>query len=154
MAAYLIVNVEVTDPVRYADCIQQAPASIAQYGGKYLARGGRAETLEGEWTPKPFVVLEFPTYERAKGVASYFCTAWNNNTISGNAVSTSGAFMRIQYDVASSGCPTQGSFVNNVLRDNRAQALTSVGAEEPSSAAAAARPATRLPSERQAPRAV
>ena len=66
MATYLIVNVDVTDPVRYADYIKQAPASIAHYGGKYLARGGRAETLEGEWTPKRFVVLEFPTYERAK----------------------------------------------------------------------------------------
>jgi len=66
MAAYLIVNVEVTDPVRYAEYIKRAPASIAQYGGKYLARAGRAETLEGEWTPKRFVVLEFPTYDRAK----------------------------------------------------------------------------------------
>jgi uncharacterized protein (DUF1330 family) len=66
MPAYIIVNVEVTDPVRYAEYIKQAPISIAQYGGTYLARGGRAEKLEGEWEPKRFVVLQFPSYERAK----------------------------------------------------------------------------------------
>jgi len=66
MSAYLLVNVEVTYPARYADYIKQAPASIARYGGRYLARGGQAETLEGEWAPKRFVVLEFPSYDRAK----------------------------------------------------------------------------------------
>ena len=66
MAAYVIVNVEVTDPVRYARYIELAPESIALYGGRYLARGGRAEAMEGSWEPKRFVVLEFETYERAR----------------------------------------------------------------------------------------
>jgi uncharacterized protein (DUF1330 family) len=66
MSAYVIVNIEVTDPVRYQEYIQAAPASIARFGGRYLARGGRAERLEGEWEPKRFVVLEFPNYERAR----------------------------------------------------------------------------------------
>jgi uncharacterized protein (DUF1330 family) len=66
MPAYVVVNVEVTTPEEYAEYIKQAPVSIAKYGGRYLARGGRAETLEGEWQPKRFVVLEFPTYEQAK----------------------------------------------------------------------------------------
>jgi uncharacterized protein (DUF1330 family) len=66
MPAYVIVNIEVTDPARYPEYIQAAPPTIARFGGRYLARGGRAERLEGEWDPKRFVVLEFPTYERAR----------------------------------------------------------------------------------------
>jgi uncharacterized protein (DUF1330 family) len=66
MAAYIIVDVDVNDPVRYEDYKQMVPASIAQYGGRYLARGGRTEVLEGEWTPKRLVILEFPTLQRAK----------------------------------------------------------------------------------------
>ncbi len=66
MAAYLIVNIEIRDPERYAEYIKLVPETIAAYGGKYLARGGRAERLEGDWTPKRVVVLEFPTYERAQ----------------------------------------------------------------------------------------
>ncbi|HKY31974.1 MAG TPA: DUF1330 domain-containing protein [Candidatus Polarisedimenticolia bacterium] len=65
MPAYLIVDIEITHPERYAEYIKQAPASIARYGGRYLARAGRTQSLEGTWTPKRLVVLEFPTYERA-----------------------------------------------------------------------------------------
>jgi uncharacterized protein (DUF1330 family) len=66
MAAYLIVDIDVRDPERYAEYVKAVPPTIVAYGGKYLARGGRAERIEGEWTPKRFVVLEFPTYESAK----------------------------------------------------------------------------------------
>jgi len=66
MAAYLVVNVTVNDPKRFEDYKALAPASIEQYGGKYLARGGKAETLEGDWTPKRMVILEFPSVETAK----------------------------------------------------------------------------------------
>jgi uncharacterized protein (DUF1330 family) len=66
MAAYVIVNIEITDPVRYAEYVQVAGAAVAQYGGEYLARGGRAERLEGEWEPKRLVVLRFDSLERAK----------------------------------------------------------------------------------------
>jgi uncharacterized protein (DUF1330 family) len=66
MPAYLIVNIEVKDPVRYAEYVQGVPATIARHGGKYLARGGQAEQLEGEWEPKRVVLLEFPSYADAK----------------------------------------------------------------------------------------
>ena len=66
MPAYVFVNVEIRDPGRYPDYIQVAPDSIRQYGGRYLARGGRAETLEGEWQPSRVVLLEFPSLERAR----------------------------------------------------------------------------------------
>ena len=51
MAAYAVVNVRVTDPDSYAQYREKAPDAIAQYGGKYLARGGTVEVLEGEWNP-------------------------------------------------------------------------------------------------------
>jgi uncharacterized protein (DUF1330 family) len=66
MAAYLIVDIEVTDPAAFEEYRQKVPASIAKYGGKYLARGGQFEVLEGSWTPKRVVVLEFESMERAK----------------------------------------------------------------------------------------
>ena len=66
MAAYVIVSIEVVDRERYEEYIQAAPPTIARFGGRYLARGGRAERLEGEWEPNRLVVLEFPNYERAR----------------------------------------------------------------------------------------
>jgi len=66
MSAYLIVNIQVTDPVRYAEYISIAPESIAKFGGKYLARGGRTRKLEGDYDPKRLVILEFESMERAQ----------------------------------------------------------------------------------------
>jgi uncharacterized protein (DUF1330 family) len=66
MAAYVIVEIEVTDPVGYEEYKQQAAATVHQYGGRYIVRGGATETLEGDWKPKRIVILEFPTMQRAK----------------------------------------------------------------------------------------
>jgi len=66
MPAYIIVNIEIKDPVRYAEYIKMAPASIAHYGGRYIARGGNTERLEGTWEPKRVVILEFPSFQRAR----------------------------------------------------------------------------------------
>lgn len=66
MAAYLIVNVDVHDPMRYEEYKRLAASAVAAYGGRYVARGGRAETLEGDWEPKRLVVIEFESLERAK----------------------------------------------------------------------------------------
>lgn len=66
MTAYVIVDIEVTDPVGYEDYKRLAAPTVAQYGGKYLARGGATEVLEGEWQPKRLVILEFESLERAK----------------------------------------------------------------------------------------
>lgn len=64
--SYLIVSIEITDPVRYAEYVRVVPATLDPYGGQYLARGGRSERLEGTWDPKRMVVLEFETFERAR----------------------------------------------------------------------------------------
>jgi uncharacterized protein (DUF1330 family) len=66
MSAYVIVDVEVDDPAGYEDYKKLAPPSIQLYGGKYLARGGHTETLEGKWSPNRLVILEFENKEAAK----------------------------------------------------------------------------------------
>jgi len=65
MAAYVIGEIEVTDPGTYEEYRKQVPAVIAKYGGKYLVRGGRVAPLEGGWSPKRLVVVEFPSMEQA-----------------------------------------------------------------------------------------
>lgn len=66
MSALIIVDIEVTDPVRYEDYKRLASAAIAAHGGRYLVRGGRSEVLDGSWTPRRLVVLEFDSFEQAK----------------------------------------------------------------------------------------
>ena len=66
MSAYVIVDIQVTDPVGYEEYRKLAPPIVAAFGGKYLARGGKTETLEGDWSPKRLVILEFESAERAK----------------------------------------------------------------------------------------
>jgi len=65
LAAYVIANIHVTDAERYEAYKVQAAASIAEHGGRYLARGGKHEVLEGHWSPHRLVILEFGTYEAA-----------------------------------------------------------------------------------------
>jgi len=66
MTAYVIFDVEVTNPADYEGYKQLAAPTVALYGGKYIARGGQTETLEGEWLPKRIVILQFENMERAK----------------------------------------------------------------------------------------
>ena len=66
MAAYFISEIEVQDAERYEAYKKLAPQSIAAYGGRFIARGAPLETMEGDWHPERFVIVEFPTVERAK----------------------------------------------------------------------------------------
>ena len=66
MSAYVVVNVQVNDPEPYREYIRLAPPTIAAYGGRYLARAGHTEVLEGSWTPSRLVILEFESVARAK----------------------------------------------------------------------------------------
>jgi uncharacterized protein (DUF1330 family) len=66
MPAYIIVDVEITDPKEYEEYKKHTPGSLVPFGGKFLARGGAVETLEGDWKPGRLVILEFPSLEKAK----------------------------------------------------------------------------------------
>ena len=66
MSALIIVDIEVLDPVVYEDYKKLASASIAAHGGRYLVRGGKSEVLDGSWTPKRLVVLQFDSVDAAK----------------------------------------------------------------------------------------
>jgi uncharacterized protein (DUF1330 family) len=66
MPAYIVTQIEVEDPVRYEDYKPMVPPSLVPYGGRFIVRGGQVETLEGEWAPKRFVMVEFPSVEQAK----------------------------------------------------------------------------------------
>lgn len=60
LAAYLIVDVEVTDAAAFEEYRQKVPAVDAQFGGTYLVRGGACRVLEGDWDPHRMVVIAFP----------------------------------------------------------------------------------------------
>jgi uncharacterized protein (DUF1330 family) len=66
MPAYVIVEVEVHDPIEYEEYKKLTPTSITAYDGKFVVRGAHTESLEGEWNPQRIVILEFPSVERAK----------------------------------------------------------------------------------------
>lgn len=71
MADYIVVDLEITNPTEYQTYAKQTAATLEPYGGKFIVRGGNAETLEGDWQPKRFVIIEFPSSEQAK--------AWYNS---------------------------------------------------------------------------
>ena len=66
MSAYVISDVEILDDQLIKDYRLLAQESIAKYGGRYLARGGHVEPVEGGWTPKAIIIVEFPDMARAK----------------------------------------------------------------------------------------
>jgi uncharacterized protein (DUF1330 family) len=66
MSAYVIADVEVLDSAAYEEYRQQVPATIAAFGGRYLVRGGALTVLEGDWSPKRCVILEFPSMAQLK----------------------------------------------------------------------------------------
>ncbi len=66
MVAYVINDMEVTDPSLLEEYKKLSPATVAQYGGRFLARGGALEVIEGTWQPKRLVILEFPSLAQAK----------------------------------------------------------------------------------------
>ena len=66
MSAYVIAEIEITDPAAYEEYRKQVPAVVGRYSGKFLVRGGKTESLEGGWSPQRLVVLEFASLEEAR----------------------------------------------------------------------------------------
>ncbi|HEY0757278.1 MAG TPA: DUF1330 domain-containing protein [Ktedonobacteraceae bacterium] len=59
MAAYFVIDVTIEDPVAYASYRELVGPTLELYGGKFLARGGVTETIEGDWQSQRLVILEF-----------------------------------------------------------------------------------------------
>lgn len=66
MSAFVVVQVEVKDPERYEAYKKMVPPTLEKFGGRFVARGGAVHVIEGDWSPKRFVLIEFPSVERAK----------------------------------------------------------------------------------------
>lgn len=66
MPAYVIFDIHVDDADAYAPYREPAGAAVEQYGGRYLARGGASEVLEGDWDVDRLVILEFPSMDQAR----------------------------------------------------------------------------------------
>ena len=66
MPGYFLLEIEVKDQAAYAEYLKVAPATVKQYGGKYLIRGGAVTPVEGGWNPKRLVLLEFPSVDHVK----------------------------------------------------------------------------------------
>jgi uncharacterized protein (DUF1330 family) len=66
MPAYVIAEVDITNPEGYKAYTAQVPATIQLYGGRFLARGGASHVLEGDWPSIRRVIIEFPTLEAAR----------------------------------------------------------------------------------------
>lgn len=64
--AYVLVQVEVSNPAQYGEYMKLSPGIIAKFGGRFIVRGGRSETLEGAPATGRIVVVEFPSFERAQ----------------------------------------------------------------------------------------
>ncbi|MFZ9252642.1 MAG: DUF1330 domain-containing protein [Hylemonella sp.] len=66
MPAYIINDMAITDPQGFEEYKKLSPATVTAYGGRFLARGGEMEYVEGDWQPRRLVVLEFPSMDQAK----------------------------------------------------------------------------------------
>ena len=66
MPAYVIADIDVQNPEKFEGYKKLSAPSAAPFGAKYLVRGGKVEGLEGAWMPKRFVVIEFPSVEKAR----------------------------------------------------------------------------------------
>ena len=64
--AYILVEMQISNPEQYQQYMAVAPAAVAAAGGEYLVRGGRHETLEGSWQPARIAMLRFPSFAQAK----------------------------------------------------------------------------------------
>lgn len=70
MPAYVINDMDVTDAALLEEYKKLSPATVRQFGGHFLVRGGDLAVIEGDWSPKRLVILEFPSVEQAQAWAN------------------------------------------------------------------------------------
>ncbi len=66
MSAYVVVDVTIREPDRYPEYVRQVPDTLKPYGGRFIVRGGPTEAVEGDWSPRRLVIIEFPSLELAR----------------------------------------------------------------------------------------
>jgi uncharacterized protein (DUF1330 family) len=66
MPAYLLIELEIVDPIGFGEYRKAVVPLVEKYDGKYLAASDRVEALEGDWHPKRIVMIEFPSMQKAK----------------------------------------------------------------------------------------
>ena len=95
MAAYLISDITVRDRAAFETYRTRAAEAIRAYGGRYLARLGEVQVLEGSWNPNMIVVAEFPSLEQARawyGSPEYaFALEVRDKALSRNLIFVDGA---------------------------------------------------------------
>ena len=64
MAAYVIVDVEITDASLYGKFMEQVTATVESHAGKFVARGGKLEIVLGDWAPKRVAILQFDNLDQ------------------------------------------------------------------------------------------
>ena len=65
MAAYILVDNRIIDQEDFNEYIEKIPQLVAAYGGRFLARGGAIQVVEGDYTPERVVVIEFDSFDQA-----------------------------------------------------------------------------------------
>ena len=66
MSAFIVAEVEVTDPEKFEEYRKLVPPTIEAFGGRYVVRGGAVDSREGDWRPKRLVIIEFDDVDRAR----------------------------------------------------------------------------------------
>jgi uncharacterized protein (DUF1330 family) len=65
-SAYILANVEVTDPQQYEEYKRLSTIAMQAHGAQVCVRGGAVQVLEGDWNPGRTVILKFPSVEQAR----------------------------------------------------------------------------------------
>ena len=65
MSGYVIITADVHDETLFREFVKRVPDAVGTYGGKYLVRGGKTQTISGDWTPSRVVVIEFDSFQDA-----------------------------------------------------------------------------------------
>ena len=64
MPAFVITDVEITDASLYGQFLERVTSTVEAHGGKFVARGGRLEVIQGDWTPQRLAILEFDNLQQ------------------------------------------------------------------------------------------
>jgi uncharacterized protein (DUF1330 family) len=66
MNAYVIAAETINDPAMFDLYRREVPATLVQFGGRFVVRGANFTVLEGEWPHPRLVIIEFPSRAAAE----------------------------------------------------------------------------------------